>query len=68
MTEQEKMLEMLQMMAGEARENRLNQLTEASTFIKEMFDSYVSVGFTRAEALELTKSMVIASIERVPIK
>ena len=68
MTEQEKMLEMLRQMAREARETRMNQLTEASTFIKEMFDSYVSVGFTRAEALELTKSMVIASIERVPIK
>ncbi len=58
MTEQEKMLEMLRMMAGEARENRLNQQLEATRAIKEMFDSYVAVGFTRVEALELTKTKI----------
>lgn len=65
MTEQEKMLEMLKMMAGEARENRLNQQLEATKAIKEMFDSYVAVGFTRVEALELTKTMLGAIVGKI---
>ncbi len=65
MTEQEKMLEMLRMMAGEARENRLNQQLEATRAIKEMFDSYVAVGFTRVEALELTKTMIGSIVGKI---
>lgn len=68
MTEQEKMLEMLRMMAQGAKEDRLTQLMETSKMVKEFYDSYVAVGFTRIEALELTKSMISAVIMGVTKK
>lgn len=68
MTDNEKMLETLKMMAEEAKNNRLNQQIEAARAVREMFDSYLSVGFTRQEALDLTKTMLTATLGRIPVK
>lgn len=68
MTESEKMLETLKMMAEEAKKNRLNAQLEGAKATREIFDSYLAVGFTRQEALELTKTMITATIGRIPVR
>lgn len=66
MTDVEKTLEMLHGMAEVAKADRLNQLRESAVIQKDLYDSYVDVGFSVSEALELTKAFVVATLMKVP--
>lgn len=65
MTEQEKMLEMLRMMAEQKKEDRLTQLKQASEAIREMYESLIESGFTAPQAMDLTKFMIGNSMSRL---
>lgn len=43
-------------------EDPISKLKEGAVVLHEIFMSYVSAGFTRAEALELAKSVLMTSI------
>lgn len=64
MTEQEKMLELLRMMAEQKKEDRLAQLKQASEAIREMYESLIVSGFTAPQAMDLTKTMIANCMPR----
>lgn len=68
MTDVEKTLEMLNHMANTCKADRIKQIDNASMATKEMFDSYVRVGFTQTQALELTKTFLAATLVRTPTR
>lgn len=58
MTEQEKMLELLRMMAEEQKVDRVNQFRQAAEMTREIYESFLASGFNAPQALELTKTMI----------
>ncbi|MHC3450747.1 hypothetical protein [Streptomyces prasinus] len=45
-------------------EDPITQLAAAAVQLHELYDSYIEAGFTEAQAFELTKATLIASISR----
>lgn len=64
MTEQEKMLELLRMMAEQKKEDRLAQLKQAAEATREMYESFIESGFTAPQAMDLTKMMIANCMPR----
>lgn len=63
MTDAEKMLELMTMMGAAAKGEAKTQFDTAAVMTKMMYDSYIDAGFSSKMALELTKTLLIASIE-----
>ena len=57
---------MLQMMAAlgmAAKEETKTQLNSAAEMTRMMYESYVHAGFSPKDALDLTKTMLVAAIQ-----
>ena len=62
MTDAEKMMETMLFMGKAASEESQIQLKTAAQTMKQFYDSYVNAGFSKAQAMELTKELLRTSI------
>lgn len=62
MTENEKMLETLKLMAEKAKENEDIQMRNAALAHQRMVNSYMQAGFTRKEAIMVTTELIKATL------
>ena len=57
---------MLNNMAELCKGDRKSQLRMSAQIQKDMYDTYVEVGFNPQQALEMTKAFTMATILRIP--
>ncbi len=62
MTDQEKMMELLQMMADKAAQDEKIQLENAALVHQRMINAYMKAGFTRKEAIYVTTELIRSGI------
>ncbi len=63
MTDAEKMLQTMMMLAEENRENQQAELNKAANLLKMMYDSYIQAGFSYKMAFELVKTILSAILQ-----
>lgn len=62
MTENEKMLETMKLIAEKAKENEDIQMRNAALVHQRMVNSYMQAGFTRKEAIMVTTELIKATL------
>lgn len=65
MTDAEKMLQTMMMLAEENKENQQNQYNESARQLRMLYDSYISAGFSNKMAFELVKTFLSATIQGI---
>lgn len=65
MTDAEKMLQTMMMLAQENKENQQAQYDECARQLRMLYDSYVNAGFSYKMAFELVKTFLSATIQGV---
>lgn len=63
MTDAEKMLELMGVLGTAARGETQTQFDNVAQLMKMSYDSYIKAGFSSKMAFELTKTLLIASIQ-----
>ena len=58
MNDAEKMMETMLFMGKAVSEEQQTQLNTAAQALKQFHDSYINAGFTKAQAMELTKELL----------
>lgn len=64
MTDQEKTIELLKMMADVAAKDEIVQMENAALAHQRMINAYMKAGFTRKEAIQVTTELIKASLTR----
>lgn len=65
MTDAEKMLQTMIMLAEENKENQQNQYNESAIQLRMLYDSYTNAGFSPKMAFELVKTVLSATIQSI---
>jgi hypothetical protein len=68
MTDAEKLLQTMMMLAQENKENQQAELNKAANHLKMMYDAYIQAGFSYKMAFELTKTMLASIVTGVTKK
>ena len=63
MTDQEKTLEFLKMLAEKAKEDAEIEIQKATMSHQQMVNAYMKAGFTRKEAIQITTELLKAAIK-----
>lgn len=58
MTDQEKTIEMLKVMADMAAHDEIKQMENAASMHQRMINAYMKAGFTRKEAVQVTTELI----------
>lgn len=65
MTDAEKMLQTIMMVAQENKESQQEQYNESARQFRMLYDSYVNAGFSHKMAFELVKTFLSATIQNI---